>query len=100
MAQTKMATILIAVFLLTSLAVEGRVVNPGDETTAVATADVEATPICKSVHGTELDETCTSVAQKFQLTFEAFLAINPNINCDSIFVGQWLCVKGTLGRAN
>ncbi|KAL1560713.1 hypothetical protein AAHA92_10895 [Salvia divinorum] len=55
----------------------------------------DAALVCNSVHGTVSDETCSSVAQDFKLSLDDFLAINPNINCDSIFVGQWLCVDGS-----
>ncbi|XP_057792620.1 lysM domain-containing protein ARB_03442-like isoform X2 [Salvia miltiorrhiza] len=54
-----------------------------------------ADAVCNSVHGTESDETCSSVAQEFNLSLDEFLAINPNINCDSVFVGQRLCVDGS-----
>lgn len=47
---------------------------------------------CKVVYGQEFGDTCTSTAQKFSLSLDSFLAINPNLNCDSIFVGEWLCV--------
>ncbi|KAL1555586.1 hypothetical protein AAHA92_11303 [Salvia divinorum] len=55
----------------------------------------DADAVCNSVHGQVSGETCTSVAQDFSLSLEDFLAINPNINCDSVFVGQWLCVDGS-----
>ncbi|KAM5580876.1 hypothetical protein ABKV19_010204 [Rosa sericea] len=50
--------------------------------------------VCNSVYGAEEGDTCTSVAQTFKLSLDAFLSINPNINCDSFFVGQWLCTDG------
>ncbi|KAL6143773.1 hypothetical protein ACLB2K_054468 [Fragaria x ananassa] len=51
--------------------------------------------VCNSVYGAEAGDTCGSVVDKFQLSFDFFLFINPNINCDSFFVGQWLCTDGT-----
>lgn len=51
---------------------------------------------CNGVHAHEKDETCFSTAQKFNLSTEDFLSINPNIDCDDIFIGQWLCVDGTV----
>ncbi|CAK9141559.1 unnamed protein product [Ilex paraguariensis] len=55
----------------------------------------KATPVCNSVYGAEDGDTCISVAQKFKLSDDFFLKINPNINCDTIFVGQWLCTDGS-----
>ncbi|CAK9149796.1 unnamed protein product, partial [Ilex paraguariensis] len=54
----------------------------------------ESTPVCNSVYGAEDGDTCISVAQKFNLSSDFFLKINPNINRDTIFVGQWLCTDG------
>ncbi|RWR93270.1 Peptidoglycan-binding Lysin subgroup [Cinnamomum micranthum f. kanehirae] len=53
-------------------------------------------PVCITVHGVVSGETCFSVTQTFNLTTEFFSVINPNLNCDAIFVGQWLCVSGTV----
>ncbi|CAN6702107.1 unnamed protein product [Malus baccata var. baccata] len=51
---------------------------------------------CDSVYGAEEGDTCESVIQKFQLGADFFLSINPNLNCDDFFVGQWLCTEGTV----
>ncbi|BFG26266.1 hypothetical protein CerSpe_125410 [Prunus speciosa] len=51
--------------------------------------------VCSSVYGAEEGDTCTSVSQEFNLSFDFFLSINPNINCDNFFVGQWLCTEGS-----
>ncbi|CAI0434420.1 unnamed protein product [Linum tenue] len=50
---------------------------------------------CDKVYGVEAGDTCSSVVEKFELNQDQFLGINPNMNCDSIFVGQWLCISGT-----
>ncbi|KAL6136793.1 hypothetical protein ACLB2K_062088 [Fragaria x ananassa] len=50
--------------------------------------------VCNAVYGAEEGDTCGSVAQNFSLSLQSFLAINPNINCKSFFVGQWLCIDG------
>lgn len=55
-----------------------------------------ATVTCTTVYGTEKGDTCSAVAEKFKLPADAFLAINPNINCVKIFVGQWLCIDGSV----
>ncbi|KAH6826279.1 hypothetical protein C2S53_012240 [Perilla frutescens var. hirtella] len=55
----------------------------------------DSSPVCNSVHGADSGETCSTVAQEFGLSLQDFLNINPNINCDAIFVGQWVCVDGS-----
>ncbi|XP_019199599.1 PREDICTED: lysM domain-containing protein ARB_03442-like isoform X2 [Ipomoea nil] len=57
---------------------------------AVGKADAKAE--CNQVYGQEFGDTCTSIADKFHLSLDSFLALNPNINCNSIFVGEWLCI--------
>ncbi|KAF5739079.1 hypothetical protein HS088_TW12G00277 [Tripterygium wilfordii] len=51
---------------------------------------------CASVYGVAAGETCFAVTQKFNLTSEVFASINPNLNCNVIFVGQWICVNGSV----
>ncbi|BBH00072.1 hypothetical protein Prudu_009976, partial [Prunus dulcis] len=51
--------------------------------------------VCAAVYGAEEGDTCTSVSEMFNLSFDFFLSINPNINCDNFFVGQWLCTAGS-----
>ncbi|OAY35228.1 hypothetical protein MANES_12G082800v8 [Manihot esculenta] len=62
---------------------------------AIGFREGKATPDCDSVYGAQDGDTCTSVAKMFNLTIEFFSSINPNLNCDDIFVGQWLCVDGS-----
>ncbi|KAE8689732.1 hypothetical protein F3Y22_tig00110933pilonHSYRG00361 [Hibiscus syriacus] len=52
-------------------------------------------PSCVQVYGVESGDTCFGVTQTFNLTTTFFDSVNPNINCDSLFVGQWLCIAGT-----
>ncbi|RWR94554.1 Peptidoglycan-binding lysin domain-containing protein [Cinnamomum micranthum f. kanehirae] len=51
---------------------------------------------CNEVFGVGSGDTCFEVAQLFNLTADEFSTINPNLNCDLLFVGQWLCVDGTV----
>ncbi|CAL9155951.1 unnamed protein product, partial [Musa hybrid cultivar] len=51
-------------------------------------------PSCKTVYGVKSGDTCFAVAQLFHLTAFEFSAINPNLDCDKLFVGQWLCING------
>ncbi|KAI4297483.1 hypothetical protein L6164_037372 [Bauhinia variegata] len=53
-----------------------------------------ADPICQKVYAVHGGETCSVIIQKFKLDQSHFLEINPNINCASIFVGQWVCIQG------
>ncbi|KAL6614368.1 hypothetical protein ACP70R_036638 [Stipagrostis hirtigluma subsp. patula] len=59
----------------------------------LAAADAELT--CSKVHGVREGETCFSVGQAAGLSEEQFLGFNPNINCEKVFVGQWVCLAAT-----
>ncbi|KAJ4717086.1 Peptidoglycan-binding lysin domain [Melia azedarach] len=77
--------LILALLLALSLA-EGR-------TFAVGFA--KSGPQCDSVLGVQEGNTCSQITQAFDLTTEFFNSINPNLNCDALFVGQWVCVGGT-----
>ncbi|KAJ4717075.1 Peptidoglycan-binding lysin domain [Melia azedarach] len=77
--------LMLALFLALSLA-EGR-------TFAIGFA--KSGPQCDSVIGVQEGNTCSDITQQFDLTTEFFNSINPNINCDALFVGQWICVGGS-----
>ncbi|KAK9924671.1 hypothetical protein M0R45_033025 [Rubus argutus] len=62
---------------------------------AVGFGGKNSAAICNLIYGAEEGDTCSRVAQDFKLSLNFFLSINPNINCNSIFVGQWLCIDGT-----
>ncbi|CAO1943404.1 unnamed protein product [Urochloa humidicola] len=66
------------------------VVKPLGETAAVVPALT-----CSKVHGVQQGETCFSIAQGTGLTQDNFLAFNPNINCQKLFIGQWVCLAAT-----
>ncbi|KAG6646898.1 hypothetical protein CIPAW_07G040700 [Carya illinoinensis] len=51
---------------------------------------------CNSVYGAEDGDTCTGIIQKFGLNDEFFSTINPNLSYEKIFLGQWLCINGTV----
>jgi hypothetical protein len=44
------------------------------------------------VHGVQERETCFTVAQAAGLTLKQFISFNPNIICEKLFIGQWICV--------
>ena len=60
-------------------------------------SDAAAVPAlsCSKVHGVKAGETCFAVAQAAGLTQDVFLGFNPNINCKSVFVDQWVCLAAT-----
>jgi len=53
------------------------------------------TPECDEVFGVGSGDNCFDITQTFNLTTKLFDSINPNLNCDALFVGQWLCVAGS-----
>ncbi|KAK1588136.1 hypothetical protein Q3G72_020165 [Acer saccharum] len=55
----------------------------------------KSSPEYKTVFGVARGGTCFDIAQQFNLTTEFFDSINPNVNCNALFVGQWLCIAGT-----
>ncbi|KAF8029675.1 hypothetical protein BT93_E2182 [Corymbia citriodora subsp. variegata] len=52
-------------------------------------------PECDTGFAVRVGDSCSSVAEIFSLTSDFFNSINPNLDCNSLFVGQWLCVQGT-----
>ncbi|KAF8011882.1 hypothetical protein BT93_I0173 [Corymbia citriodora subsp. variegata] len=58
------------------------------------TATTNPSLVCNKVVGVNSGDTCFSIAQQSQLSSESFSSINPNLNCDALFVGQWLCISG------
>ncbi|KAL3721466.1 hypothetical protein ACJRO7_033894 [Eucalyptus globulus] len=37
---------------------------------------------------------CYAIAQQYGLTLDTFYSYNPNVNCDDLSIGQYLCVDG------
>ncbi|KAL5698377.1 hypothetical protein ACHQM5_029426 [Ranunculus cassubicifolius] len=54
------------------------------------------TPTCTKVVGVQRGQTCFNIIQSNKLSTTQFGAINPNINCSGLFVGQWVCIVGTV----
>ena len=52
---------------------------------------------CNKVHGVKTGETCCSVGEGAGLTQDQFLGFNPNLCCEKLFVGQWICLEATSG---
>ncbi|KAL1537462.1 hypothetical protein AAHA92_29970 [Salvia divinorum] len=51
---------------------------------------------CESVVGVVSGDTCFDIAKDQNLSSTAFDAINPNLNCSALFIGQWICVSGSI----
>nr|CAB3474470.1 unnamed protein product [Digitaria exilis] len=63
----------------------------------VAVTLVDALPpalplVCDKVYGVQKHETCFAVSQAEGLSLKKFLRFNPNINCNNLFIGQWVCL--------
>ncbi|KAJ0017455.1 hypothetical protein Pint_10752 [Pistacia integerrima] len=67
----------------------------GHRTFGAGFLKAKSAPQCESVTGVNSGDTCSAIAEAFGLTADLFGAINPNLNCDELFVGQWLCVAGS-----
>lgn len=55
----------------------------------------KATPQCDAVFGVRKGDTCFEIINFFNLTTVFFDSVNPNLNCNRLFVGEWLCIAGT-----
>ncbi|GKB68140.1 peptidoglycan-binding lysin domain-containing protein [Tanacetum coccineum] len=82
----KMAAML-SLFLMFAILAESRSTLIGIEKDPFAVT-------CNQVVGAKAGDDCDS----FKLGLESLLAINPNINCLAIFVGQWVCVDGSVSK--
>ncbi|XP_055822354.1 lysM domain-containing protein ARB_03442-like [Solanum dulcamara] len=51
--------------------------------------------ICSKIYGANIGDTCFSIMQQFSVTAEAFTTFNPNLNCEKMFVGEWICLDGS-----
>ncbi|PHT43284.1 hypothetical protein CQW23_17309 [Capsicum baccatum] len=55
-----------------------------------------ANPDCRNIYAAEAGDTCESLIESFNLKAEDFSNLNPNLNCEKIFVGEWLCINGVV----
>lgn len=60
-------------------------VEPTDDSLRIA---------CGKIYGVQEGDTCFDLEHKYNMTSDLFVLINPNVNCNHIFVGQWLCIDG------
>ncbi|KAF9588328.1 hypothetical protein IFM89_008758 [Coptis chinensis] len=52
-----------------------------------------STPQCESVFGVRSGDTCLAISQMFNMTAQLFSDLNPNLQCNKLFVGQWICTR-------
>ncbi|CAL4954197.1 unnamed protein product [Urochloa decumbens] len=97
MANHRAAALLIASLLVAVAVADARLAIHHDAHGVFFVNDVASVPAlsCRKVHGVKVGETCFSVAQAAGLTQDDFLGFNPNINCEKVFVGQWVCLAAT-----
>ncbi|KAK1583059.1 hypothetical protein Q3G72_020670 [Acer saccharum] len=48
---------------------------------------------CEKVYVVRSGDTCTAITQMFKLSPVTFDSINPNLNCNELSPGQWICVS-------
>lgn len=54
----------------------------------------QAVPTCTVIYNVDTGDTCDSIIKSFEA--EKFSSLNPNLNCDNLFVGEYVCLNGTL----
>ncbi|KAF5741900.1 pre-mRNA-splicing factor SLU7 [Tripterygium wilfordii] len=83
-------------FLLTACLVESRYLSNtvGGGFSSVEIKDNEKPFHCVTFYGVESGNTCDSIIDYYKSNAEAFYHYNPNINCEDLFIGQWVCVNG------
>ncbi|PIA31883.1 hypothetical protein AQUCO_04700025v1 [Aquilegia coerulea] len=78
--------LLISLLLIVSIA-EGR---------TFGNKKIDSTLQCEAVYGVQAGDSCLGITQMFNLAPQLFNEINPNIACDELFVGQWVCTSGVI----
>ncbi|PWA54509.1 Peptidoglycan-binding lysin domain-containing protein [Artemisia annua] len=92
MANTKASTFFSLILLLSFVLI----ISTGESKMAISKrSSNKLTLVCNKIYGTHVEDTCLSIIQDFHLTEVAFNAVNPNLNCNKLFVGEWLCIDGS-----
>ncbi|PRQ53008.1 putative LysM domain-containing protein [Rosa chinensis] len=84
MSNNKVAVLLVFCLFLIISSTESRQLGTGN-----------GKPSCDFTYAVKPADTCADVIEDFALDSDFFFSINPNINCDALFVDQWLCVSGS-----
>ncbi|KAM3222055.1 hypothetical protein P3L10_021325 [Capsicum annuum] len=56
----------------------------------------QAIPTCTTIYNVDTGDTCNNIIKLFDLRAKDFSSLNPNLNCDDLFVGEYVCLNGTL----
>ncbi|KAI4371682.1 hypothetical protein MLD38_010007 [Melastoma candidum] len=81
----------LALVLLLAACVAGRGSNVG---LLVVSTPTTQTPLqCGLVYAVQTGDTCFAIANQASMDTKQFLTINPNLVCDHLFVGEWVCIK-------
>ncbi|KAL8192519.1 hypothetical protein R6Q57_027704 [Mikania cordata] len=83
--KTIICMLFVFVFIGNTITTEGRILS--------STLSPRA-PTCTSVVGVKSGDSCFAITQAFKLSAGFFDYINPNLNCNKLFVGEWICVDG------
>nr|CAB3474471.1 unnamed protein product [Digitaria exilis] len=106
MANHRVAALLIASLLVAVAVADARLTKPRHARVtlhydahgrAYFVSDAAKVPAltCSKAHAVKVGETCFSIAEAAGLTQDQFLGFNPNINCEKVFIGQWVCIAAT-----
>lgn len=94
MAKANNNTIIILNFALVLLLILMIITMAESRVTISAKSKASVTLVCDIVTAVTKGDTCFDIAKSNNLTTAQFDAFNPNVNCDGLFVGQWLCIEG------
>ncbi|KAI4371681.1 hypothetical protein MLD38_010007 [Melastoma candidum] len=82
----------LALVLLLAACVAGRGSN-GLGLLVVSTPTTQTPLQCGLVYAVQTGDTCFAIANQASMDTKQFLTINPNLVCDHLFVGEWVCIK-------
>ncbi|MCD7453673.1 hypothetical protein HAX54_021828 [Datura stramonium] len=85
--ESTMLVSFVLLFLLSISMAESRIVSSG--------IGMNSALICSKIYGANIGDTCFSIMQQFSVNPQAFATFNPNLNCDKMFVGEWICLDGS-----
>ncbi|CAN4104892.1 unnamed protein product [Withania somnifera] len=80
---------LVLTFLLILTPSLGRILASTNE-------ESQAVPTCTTVYNVDTGDTCDNIIKSFALKAKSFSSLNPNLKCDDLFVGEYVCLNGTL----
>uniref|UniRef100_M8CBY7 Uncharacterized protein n=1 Tax=Aegilops tauschii TaxID=37682 RepID=M8CBY7_AEGTA len=97
MANHGVAALLIASLLVAVTLADGRITVQVQRHSVSRGYAAKAVPAlaCNKVNAVQTGDTCSSIADGAGLAQEDFLGFNPNINCEKIFLGQWVCLDAS-----